>query len=176
MKHVKTYESFLNEAKSVGTLYHYTTILSLLKILNDNFLGDRSLGKYARVSLTRDKNFHKRTNIIPAECCIVIDGDKLSNNHKITPYQWNAAHFSGKRATDAGKIEDQMEEEVQGSISGIGKYIQEIIIYELELDPLPFDEDFTEEASKILKKPEDEISANDIVDWIKKKGYKVKIS
>lgn len=170
---IKSYQSFLNEGKQVGTLYHYTTILSLLKILDDNFLGDRSLGKYARVSLTRDKNFHKRTRIIPAECCIVIDGNKLSNNYKIKPYQWNAAHFSGNPASQAGKIEDQMEEEVQSSINHIGKYILEIILYELELDPLPFDEDFTENASKILKKPSDEISAQDIVDWIKKKGYKV---
>jgi hypothetical protein len=166
----------LREAKQAGTLYHYTTILSLLKILDSNVLGDESLGKYATVSLTRDKNFHKRTSIIPTECCIVIDGDKLSNNYKIVPYQWNTAHFSGKKSTDTGKIEDQMEEEVQGSIKGVSKYIKEIIIYELELDPLPFDDDFTYEASKIIDKPSDEITANDIIEWIEKKGYKVSLA
>ena len=77
----------LKEAKQVGTVYHYTTILSLLKILDDDVLGDKSLGKYSRVSLTRDKNFQKRTKIIPAECRITINGDKLSNRYKIQPYQ-----------------------------------------------------------------------------------------
>lgn len=168
MKYVHTYESFLNEAKQISTVYHYTTILSLLKILDDDVLGDKSLGKYARVSLTRDKNFQKRTKIIPAECRITINGDKLSNRYKVQPYQWNAAHFSGKAATKGGEIEDQMEEEVQGYIIGITDYIQKIELFELDLDPLPFDEDFTMEASKILDKPSDEITQQDIVDYVKK--------
>ena len=158
----------LKEAKQVGTVYHYTTILSLLKILDDDVLGDKSLGKYSRVSLTRDKNFQKRTKIIPAECRITINGDKLSNRYKIQPYQWNAAHFSGKAATKGGEIEDQMEEEVQGYITGISDYIQKIELFGLDLDPLPFDEDFTKEASKILDKPSDEITQQDIVDYVKK--------
>lgn len=168
MKYVNSFESFLYEAKQVGTVYHYTTILALLKILDDDVLGDKSLGKYARVSLTRDKNFQKRTRIIPAECRITIDGNKLSNRYKVQPYQWNASHFSGKAATKGGEIEDQMEEEVQGYITGITNYIQKIDLFELELDPLPFDEDFTEEASKILDKPSDEIIQQDIVDFVKR--------
>lgn len=180
MKHIQTFESFinekkpanesfLNEAKQVGTVYHYTTILALLKILNDDILGDKSLGKHALVSLTRDKNFQKRTRIIPAECRITIDGDKLSNRYKVQAYQWNAAHFSGMLATKSGEIEDQMEEEVQGYITGIINYIEKIELFELDLDPLPFDEEFTEEASKIIDKPSDEISHKDIVNYIK--GY-----
>ena len=165
----------LKEAKQVGTLYHYTPILSLLKILKSNTLGDESLGKYSTVSLTRDKNFHKRTKIIPSESRIVIDGDKLSNNYKIKPYQWNAAHFQGKPASKSGEIEDQMEEEVQGAIKNINQYIDRIDIFELELDPLPFDEYFTSEASGILGIPEDEITTQDIINFIKKYVSKVNL-
>jgi len=157
----------LYERKQVGTLYHYTSILSLLKILDSNILGDESLGKHARVSLTRDKNFHKRTKIVPTECKIYIDGEKLSDNYKITPYQWNASHFSGGKATKNGIIEDQMEEEVQGYVKGVIDYIQKIEIFELELDPLPFDDDFQEVACGILKMDKEDISSQDIIDFIK---------
>jgi hypothetical protein len=172
---LKKFNDFVNEGKQVGIVYHYTTILSLLKILDTDILGDQSLGKYATVSLTRDKNFHERTKIIPTECRIVIDGTGLSNRYKIEPYQWNAAHFQGKPATKSGEIEDQMEEEVKGYIKGISKWIESIDIFELELDPLPFDEDFTSQASAILNIPQDEIRIVDIIDFVKNHIKRVNI-
>ena len=107
-------------AKQVGILYHYTSINSLKKILNGNIL--KSRGDY--ISFTRNQNF----DFIPRqignalECRIEIDGDKLSNDYKIKPY--NDEEFTKNNPT---KMEQ--EEMVKGYISPIIPYIVKIILY-----------------------------------------------
>ena len=92
----------LFEAKQVGTLYHFTNLISLYSILttnsletyrtvddNDNLKNSYNLKGYLYyVSFTRNKNFYKipQLNIDhPVSCRMTIDGDKLSHKYKIYP-------------------------------------------------------------------------------------------
>jgi hypothetical protein len=78
----------LNEGKQVGPLYHYTSTDALKSILQSNkikgsFMYEVNEKELYGVSTTRNKNFQydpQRTNVR-----ITLDGDKLSNNYKITP-------------------------------------------------------------------------------------------
>lgn len=68
-------------------LYHFTTILNLLKIVDENVLGEDISG-YETVSLTRYRHFYKETKIIPTEAVLVIDKDKLKTQYKIKPVRY----------------------------------------------------------------------------------------
>lgn len=103
----------LIEAKQVGTLYHFTPFKGMLGILKTNILkiGDDSNfetgGNVGNVSLTRDKDLNYFSYRI------TLDGDKLSNNYKITPYQYGV---------EAGEA----EESVNRDIKNISNYILNI--------------------------------------------------
>jgi hypothetical protein len=100
------------EGKQVGTLYHYTENWLLEKIIKSNMLR-------APVSFTRSKD--KETVFwIGAECVLVVDGDKLSNNYKISPYQ---------DYDEEGQYFDEMEERVNKNITNLDKYLTKIILY-----------------------------------------------
>jgi hypothetical protein len=77
----------LLEAKAVGTLYHLTTTDGILHILATNQLRGN---EYEGVSLTRNPNMNDFSgsgqNLFFK---LVLDGDAISENHKITPYQYN---------------------------------------------------------------------------------------
>jgi hypothetical protein len=113
--------NILKEAKQVGILYHFTPFKGILGILKTNILkvGDDSNfetgGNTGNISLTRDKNlnyFNYR---------ITLDGNKLSNNYKITPYSYGI---------EAGEA----EESVNRDIKNITNYIIDIhyILYEID--------------------------------------------
>lgn len=77
----------LQEAKQVGTLYHYTKFDLAQQIINSGVLkGTPDL------SFTRDKNFHRTYRNIGAKgkgmiaVRFTIDGNKLSNKYKIEPF------------------------------------------------------------------------------------------
>ena len=106
-------EDDLKEAKQVGILYHYTENWLLEQIIKSNTL-------QAPVSFTRSKD-KKTVSWLGAECSLVIDGDKLSNNYKISPY----------RDSDGGENPfDEMEERVNKDITNLNKYIIKVILYE----------------------------------------------
>jgi hypothetical protein len=96
--------NILNEAKQVGTLYHFTSLDGLISIINRNCLKDRTASgqektfnpKSYYVSFTRNKNFNQvakifglRTGInfnnVGCICRIQINGDKLSNKYSTEP-------------------------------------------------------------------------------------------
>lgn len=85
---------FIDEAKQVGVLYHYTSYSNFKQILETNKLKpstDYHKGeKVYCVSMTRNKNFHhrKNTNGVYTEIRLELDGNKLSNKYKIGPYAW----------------------------------------------------------------------------------------
>jgi hypothetical protein len=94
MKYISSYKLF--EAKNVGILYHFTSIDNLIEIIETNkMIGGDS------ISFTRDKNFINTTGAAsigePAECRIVIDGDKLSNRYKIRPYNFFSNEYDVTR-------------------------------------------------------------------------------
>ena len=103
----------LKEAKQVGLLYHSTSGENLNSILRSNTLKGNQDSNYAmtagiQISFTRDKNYR------PGEYTIEIDGDKLSNNYKITPF----AYDQDERG--------QAEEVVKQDIKDFKKYIKNI--------------------------------------------------
>ena len=102
----------VNEAKQVGTLYHSTNADNLISILKSNVLkknqSDAAMQFTDKISFTRDKNYR------PGEYTIEIDGNKLSNNYKTTPF----AYYQGER--------EESEEVVDRDIENIKKYITNI--------------------------------------------------
>ena len=120
-------EDDLDEAKQVGILYHWTSLKNLEDIIKTNIIrptysefDDEDNG----VSLTRSKNKHQFGIAEAADCVIVLDGDKLSNNYKIKPYNdTETAQYD-----DFG-IFDEMEERLLGAIKNLNKYIVKIILY-----------------------------------------------
>lgn len=113
----------LNEGKQVGTLYHYTENWLLKRIIETNTL-------LAPISFTRRQSDWVR-QFTGGESIIVIDGDKLSNNYKIRPYQDITPYLNDiddeLPAFVSGKNEEY-EERVDKNIINLNKYIIKIII------------------------------------------------
>lgn len=92
MKHIISYNLF--EAKSVGILYHYTSIKALEQILNTNTIRSTSR-HYKSISFTRNKFFHRDPGFdVPCDARLILDGDKISERYKIQPY---ACTYPGDR-------------------------------------------------------------------------------
>ena len=73
----------LMEAKQVGTLYHTTSLMGILGICRSNSIGSQ---RYNGISFSRDKyNWYDN-----GPFTLVIDGDKLSNNHKTYPFSFHS--------------------------------------------------------------------------------------
>jgi hypothetical protein len=129
-QYVQTFESFKHEhileSKQIGVLYHYTTLHNLFRILNSNILKYSS--NHDSISFTRDKNAYKSIARRYA-CRIVIDGDKLSNNYKIKPYQ---DYYDSNIKI---KIPDEQEERIiNKNINDIKKYILYVDLFEYNVD------------------------------------------
>ena len=133
------------EAKQVGTLYHVCTLDAYLKwILPNDTL--QASGKYYNwvyggdnyVSFTRDKYFVVGTKSVQASKVLiqlVIDGDKLSENYKIGPYNDFAFDPDGKHVDDgdAAKYREK-EEACKGPIKNLSKYVKEVRLDTYDMD------------------------------------------
>jgi len=96
----------LNEAKQVGTLYHFIPFNTLVKVLESNCLKNKFASgqektfdpKQYYISFTRNKNFDQVAKIfnlrvginynptyVGCVCRLTIDGNSLSNNYHIEP-------------------------------------------------------------------------------------------
>ena len=120
-----------NESKQVGTIYHVCNLDSLNHILKTNAI--ESSGKWYNhlyhgdefVSFTRDQymipndglSYLTSQNILFQ---IVVDGNKLSENYKVGPY--NDMPFQGYDFP----VDREKEEAVKGPIKNASKYIKEI--------------------------------------------------
>jgi len=187
-KRIPMFDDFLIEGKQVGLLYHYTYLINAIQIIDENTMKIGQL--HPSISFTRDKNFHKRSFLFNKEgrdIVFVLDGDKLSNNYKITPY----SYFSGwtgnkKTAKGGGDGEDQSEEMIDQDIRNIKKYIVRIALP----DPNVYDGSVTIRglsSNDFLKKLtgenmykqkyvdiEDALSnVNDVKDYFENKGFKI---
>lgn len=131
-----------NEAKQVGTLYHSTALTTAMNfIIAEDTL--QSSGRYRpnKLSGTRDVVYFSRNRSIAninfltgsdVVVTFVVDGDKLSENYKVFPYNY----FGFDQETDIHgnvSIPDspnirQQEECVRGPIKNISKYTKEIIV------------------------------------------------
>jgi hypothetical protein len=146
----------LTEGKKVGILYHNTSPINAINILKDNKLvaqsytnnivtdfrnkpedfyfifgnlipKDKSKVKEF-ISFTRNKNYIRTDDNVQ----FVLDGDKISQNYKITPY----SQFGGRE-------NDEMEERVFGDVTNLNKYIIKVILTK----PNPVIEDFLKEKN-----------------------------
>ena len=117
----------LKEAKQVGPLYHYTSADGLKGILSSNRINaseEHYLGNdLYYVSFTRNKNFHmKGANWnVKTDYRITLDGDKLSNKYKITPF----AYIPGWSYTDNWEydwLDDEPESVVRNFFNATGEY------------------------------------------------------
>lgn len=115
MKHIRLFEQFVNEAKQVGVIYHYTTFENGLKILQSNELrgshaaDSTNANPVYAISFTRDKRFHNNHNVgfdvssfgqIP-QVRFTVDGDKLSNKFKVQPYSQGGSFSKDKKGFEA---------------------------------------------------------------------------
>ena len=92
---IKTFDKFLNEAKEVGTLYHVLNFIKLIYVANNNEL--KPYGVSQGLSFTRRKMLNHYIGERAATFCkFEINGNKLSENYKIEPYQANKEYFSDK--------------------------------------------------------------------------------
>ena len=108
-------EEQLDESKQVGTIYHYTTFNSGLKILQSNQLksSDAADSTNAKpvfaISFTRDKRFHNNHVVGFEESSfgntpqlrLTLDGNKLSNRFKVQPYSQGGVFDKGKKSFEA---------------------------------------------------------------------------
>ena len=136
-----TFQSRLNEiteGKQVGDLYHFTFASRIPLILKDDMLkasqsnaktalSDEDIKRY--ISFTRNKNLFLNPSSIAGnfEAALVLDGDKLSSNYKIEPY--NAPESKKNEYEErlvfkdpTGKGPDKV------GITNLKKYIKKIII------------------------------------------------
>ena len=126
----------INEAKQVGTLYHVCSLKDYLKyILPHDQLS--SSGQYYNylyggnnyVSFTRDQKFVIDTRDEEYSFVfiqLVVDGDKLSENYKVAPYNDFAYTKGGKLKDNEDPTRREMEECVKGPIKNLSKYLKEV--------------------------------------------------
>ena len=108
-------EEQLDESKQVGTIYHYTTFNSGLKILQSNQLKSSDAADSTNtkpvfaISFTRDKRFHDNHVVGFEESSfgntpqlrLTLDGNKLSNRFKVQPYSQGGVFDKGKKSFEA---------------------------------------------------------------------------
>ena len=134
---IRKLEKQLYEAKQVGTLYHVCTPDAYLKYIYPNDQLSAS-GKYMNflykdnnyVSFTRDKYFVVQTDTIKSSAILfqlVIDGDLLSENYKVRPYNdFVYSQYGTYYPYDDNPKLREKEEVVKGPIKNISNYIKEI--------------------------------------------------
>jgi hypothetical protein len=118
----------LLEAKQVGILYHYTSISNGIEICEENRL--KAGPDYDGISFTRNKDFHKiQREEISTGVIFVVDGDKLSENYKIQPfnYFWNREQGS-KFYTHHDYMDEQEELVRHYAIENFSKYVIKVYI------------------------------------------------
>lgn len=124
---MKTYEQFIFEAKSISTLYHVLSIESLFFVLDNNMIKSKD---FSFISTTRSKMMNNyvgdtSTSIFKIE----LDGDKLSNKYKISP-------FTYKSATNIHFTEEHEEQIKTQKISNISTYIKRVILIKKRVENL----------------------------------------
>lgn len=117
----------LNEGKQVGLLYHYTSADGLKGILSSNRINaseEYYLGVILYyISFTRNKNFHnkKQKFRVKTNYRITLDGDKLSNKYKITPFSYKPG-WDYENNWEYDWLEDEPESVVRDFFNNTGDY------------------------------------------------------
>lgn len=147
-RRIAALEAYILEGKQVGMLYHVCTLESYIKYIQPTDILQSS-GTFKNklynsrdyVSFTRNQRFIVRlssnSNI---RIQLVVDGNKLSENYKIAPYNYWAfplsyrdidSSFNSEENNAAGLVYDepsnrQDEEAVKGPIKNLSRYLKEV--------------------------------------------------
>ncbi len=187
----QSFKQYLNEAKQVGTIYHFTDLQSAWVILSDKelitddsidfsgFDGGFSL-KRARegVSFTRNKNLKMTANAGGRDgkswgaVRIAFDGNKLSSKYKIEPYADTQNYISKK--------DDQQEEIIRkkkvkfsvGMVKSVDVWIDKHVKDDTNFDNWCAIPDECNQKKYIERSKEDGAA---FIEFLKKEGYKSKI-
>jgi hypothetical protein len=152
----------ITEGKQVGTLYHWTSYKNLYSIINLNslipslttdFNSERKTKSEEKcISFTRSKDKSQFLISQDSPCVLILDGDKLSNNYKITPNHDINPHYEDDNEYDYEEY-DEMEERVCGrEIKNLDKYIINIIFDEKSIKGSYQNEKEFKKCLRIVKK------------------------
>ena len=142
----------LTEGKQVGILYHYTTLNKLKPIISSDALVPGAYGDWEEISVTRSKDRNQFGVAELSDASLVLDGDKISYNHKVYPYhdlesaEYDESTYFDDDGNEIGEPEtwdfegekpkikkygkyDEMEERIVGSLSPLSKYLIKVILY-----------------------------------------------
>jgi hypothetical protein len=147
----------INESKQVGILYHICTLDALAKYIapNDTLSGS---GKYTNyilnsnqvVSFTRDRNYvvnTGRNRISPFLFRFSVNGDKLSEKYKLSPYNDLAFKSGGKEKSNFDFKELEKEEVLLGEVRNFSKYVIQV---EYSVNENIFESSISELQNKII--------------------------
>lgn len=120
----------LEEAKQVGTLYHFTNLYNVGKIILSNSLisseYDLRDKKFYALSFTRSKNFwNDQGRTVSNSVRISLDGNKLSSKYSIEPFQdksWSDKSPSGHNETPF-EAEERITKDYQFKIKPLTDYV-----------------------------------------------------
>lgn len=141
----------LNEARQVGILYYFGPYRRLSRLIDNNFVLSSTIQPF--VSFTRNKAMVSDT--ITSETRIAIDGDKLSQKYKITPFAHTSAGY-GRGSADEAEERIDLKKYPRGI--DISKAILDIQIKNPLSVGLEFDDEESfeppsvEEYDKLIKK------------------------
>ena len=157
---MKSFKQYFLEAKQVGILYHYTDVSGVIGIVETNTLQENG-NKY--VSFTRDKHFHKGDRyegITGTSCRFIIDGDKLSENYKVQPFNYFWNREQGSSFYLHKDYLDEQEEIVKSPIRNFSKYVIKCYIDEHHAEC--FFEDIDDET---IERPENIYSYYELLEY-----------
>ena len=107
----------LFERKQVGLIYHYTLLERCEKIVQSGHLLAATVGdgldphEIPAISFTRDKWLHKSyPRISGTDARMTFDGDVVSDEVRLTPYNYNYVRVDNKTLVQARNFRDESEE------------------------------------------------------------------
>jgi hypothetical protein len=163
----------LNEAKQVGTLYHFTSYPRMIDIINNNLILKSTIQPY--VSFTRNRGMVSDT--ISQSVRITVDGDKLSHAYKIEPHADLTAGYGRKGNAQPGQKLTGDESEERISLEKYPKGIDisnALIIVELKKITKSFDIDNPEDFEDYVEPPSLE-AYNELIILLKREAIPYKI-
>lgn len=152
---MKTYKEFIAEARQRGDLHHYTSLSGLRGILNDNAIKatTKTISSEGYTSFTRNGNLHNdytqpfsKSNLrgnsphdrfgVKTMTSIVLDGNRLSDKYKISPFLYTTNRGEDRTFRD-GKMKTyskkhnypESEERIKGSVTNIKPLIKKIRLH-----------------------------------------------
>lgn len=137
---VKLVKRYIKESKQVGLLYHFCALEDVAKYIAptdtlspSGLFWNRRTRNTNTVSFSRNPNLRLNTlRSYDITVRFTVDGDRLSNNHKVMPYSAYGVSLPVLKSAYVSDIPDydtdEMEEIVVGPIKEFHKYILGVLV------------------------------------------------